>query len=93
MLDRAEFDRWRVAADDAGRAANVQADAALSNWACFLAEQAAQLAIKGLLHGIGAGAWGHDLVQLAEANREHQAHTTARRMRGKRCGTCGRSSR
>lgn len=67
MLDSNEFERWREAADVARRGAEVQAHAALHNWACFLAEQAAQLAVKALLHGIGAGAWGHDLVQLAEA--------------------------
>lgn len=38
----------------------------MHNWSCFLAEQAAQLSIKGLLHGIGGGAWGHDLVALGE---------------------------
>lgn len=66
MVDTSEFERWREAADVARRAAHVQADAALYNWACFLAEQAAQLAVKGLLHGIGAGGWRHDLVQLGE---------------------------
>lgn len=64
MLDHAEFERWRTAAEDAARAARVQADAELHNWACFMAEQSAQLAMKALLHGIGAGAWGHDLVKL-----------------------------
>lgn len=36
-------------------------------WSCFLYEQAAQLAVKGLLHGVGAGAWGHDLAALTHA--------------------------
>ncbi|HXH07561.1 MAG TPA: HEPN domain-containing protein [Vicinamibacterales bacterium] len=36
----------------------------------FLAEQSAQLAVKALLHGVGAGAWGHDLVRLGEALTE-----------------------
>lgn len=66
MVDSNEFGRWREAADVARRAGQVQADATFHNWACFLAEQAAQLAVKGLMHGIGAGAWGHDLVQLGE---------------------------
>ncbi|MGH7480835.1 MAG: HEPN domain-containing protein [Longimicrobiales bacterium] len=64
MVDRPEFERWRMAAADALRAAEVQADADLHNWSCFLAEQAAQLGVKGLLHGMGAGAWGHDLEEL-----------------------------
>jgi HEPN domain-containing protein len=67
LLDASEFARWREAAEVALRGAQVQAAAHLHNWACFLAEQGAQLAMKGLLHGIGAGAWGHDLVQLAES--------------------------
>ena len=29
-----------------------------------MAEQAAELSVKGLLHGLGRGPWGHDLVQL-----------------------------
>ncbi len=39
------------------------------NWACMIAEQAAQLAVKGLLHGVGRGdrARGHDLVRLLDA--------------------------
>jgi HEPN domain-containing protein len=69
-LDRAEFDRWRWAAADAARAASIQRAAGMHNWACFLAEQSAQLAVKGLLHGIGRGAWGHDLVALGERLRE-----------------------
>jgi HEPN domain-containing protein len=64
LLDTAEFERWLAAAEDATRAAQVQADADGHNWACFLAEQAAQLAVKALLHGVGVGAWGHDLVVL-----------------------------
>jgi HEPN domain-containing protein len=70
MLDATEFDRWRSAASGARRAADVQRDAGIHNWACFLAEQSAQLALKGLLHGIGAGAWGHDLVLLGHKAAE-----------------------
>ena len=29
--------------------------------------EAAQLALKGLLHGVGSGAWGHDLTALGAA--------------------------
>lgn len=69
MLDRPEFERWQEAADDALSGARAQHGAELDNWACFLAEQAAQLALKGLLHGVGAAAWGHDLVDLGERVR------------------------
>jgi HEPN domain-containing protein len=66
-LDEEEFHRWRDEADRALTGARLQADAGLHNWACFAAEQAAQLALKGLLHGIGLAPWGHDLVRLGEA--------------------------
>lgn len=71
LLDGAEYARWQAASEDAARAAAVQAQAGGHNWACFLAEQAAQLALKGLLHGIGAGAWGHDLVVLGGSIAKH----------------------
>jgi HEPN domain-containing protein len=63
-LDREEFQRWRDEADRALEGARLHAGAGLHNWACFGAEQAAQLAVKGLLHGLGRGPWGHDLVRL-----------------------------
>lgn len=66
LKDDAEFDRWRAEADRALAASRVQAEAGLHNWACFAAEQAAQLATKALLHGLGRGPWGHDLVRLGE---------------------------
>lgn len=70
MLDASEFDRWMGEARRALRSARVQADEDLHNWACFAAEQAAQLAIKALLHGVGAGPWGHDLVELGAKAKE-----------------------
>lgn len=69
-LDRTEFERWRGDADRAGAGARAQRDAGVHNWACFLAEQCAQLAVKGLLHGLGAAPWGHDLVRLADRMAE-----------------------
>ena len=63
-LDAEERARWRAEADRALHSARVQADADIHNWACFAAEQAAQLAVKGLLHGLGGAPWGHDLVRL-----------------------------
>jgi len=64
VLDRAEFGRWRLQADRTVEAARLVADGGSHGWACFLCEQAAQLAVKGLLHAIGEEAWGHDLPQL-----------------------------
>ena len=66
-LDQPEFARWRAAADRAAGAASAQAAAGFFEWACFLFEQGAQLAVKGILHGVGAGAWGHDLSALVAA--------------------------
>lgn len=63
-LDAPEFERWRAAAQRAFASSDIQAEAGLHEWACFLFEQSAQLAVKGLLHGLGAGAWGHDLSAL-----------------------------
>jgi HEPN domain-containing protein len=63
-LDAEEHGRWRAEADRALHGARVQAEADIFNWACFAAEQAAQLAVKGLLHGLGRAPWGHDLVRL-----------------------------
>jgi HEPN domain-containing protein len=70
VVDANEFARWRSEAGRALRSARVQAAAGLDNWACFAAEQAAQLALKGLLHGLGRAPWGHDLVQLGDRMRE-----------------------
>jgi len=64
MLDADEFARWRADAGQALGAAQTMRDTGRHNWACFLSEQAAQLALKGLLHGIGAGGFGHDLATL-----------------------------
>lgn len=63
-LDLAEFARWRQQADRALDTARLAADGDRPEWACFLSEQAAQLAVKGLLHGMAEEAWGHDLVVL-----------------------------
>jgi HEPN domain-containing protein len=64
VVDRAEFERWRDEGRRALEGARVQAKAELHNWACFLAEQASQLAVKAFLHGLGRAPWGHDLVRL-----------------------------
>lgn len=69
-LDAEEFGRWRAEADRALGGARLNEGGELHNWACFLAEQAALLALKGLLHGLGRAPWGHDLVRLGELARE-----------------------
>lgn len=70
VLDEAEFHRWRAEADNAMEGARLQREGGVFNWACFSAEQAGQLALKAVLHGVGQGPWGHDLVRLGEMLRE-----------------------
>lgn len=65
-LDSEEFKRWRAAALQAPRSAELQRDGEIYNWACFSAEQGTQLAVKGLLHGVGGAPWGHDLRALVD---------------------------
>ena len=84
-VDGPEFDRWLAEADLALESARREAGAGAHNWACFLAEQSAQLAVKGLLHGLALAPWGHDLDGLgrsvAEAGLavpEEISHTLAR---------------
>ena len=64
-FDEPELERWRRQAQVALDLASSATDTARS-WSCFLCEQGAQLALKGLLHAVGehAGAWGHDLGPL-----------------------------
>lgn len=67
-LDDVEYARWQQTAESNHRAARREADAGAHHIACTLAEQAAQCALKGLLHGLGVArdAYGHGLVRLAE---------------------------
>jgi HEPN domain-containing protein len=69
-LDRSEFERWRVQAQSAVETAILARRGGRHEWACFLSEQAAQLIVKGLLHGLGLEAWGHDLTVLCSRARE-----------------------
>jgi HEPN domain-containing protein len=55
MLDDSEFGRWREAAEDALEASRDNTKGGWHNWSCMIAEQAAQLSVKALLHGVGRG--------------------------------------
>lgn len=63
-LDASELARWRSEAEALREGARRDRAAASHSQACFRAEQAAQLAIKGLLRAVGSPAWGHDLTTL-----------------------------
>ncbi len=63
-FDGQEFSRWRAAANDAAETAHLLAGTGRHSDACFHAEQAAQLALKALLRGLGLEAWGHDVIAL-----------------------------
>lgn len=56
-LDEPEFVPWRRSADRPLEIAGVAARESAPNWACFLAEQAAQLAVKAC-----STAWGVPLA-------------------------------
>ena len=68
LFDRTEYERWLAACDDELAAARHNATGGFHHVAVLHAEQAAQCALKGLLHGVGAGAQarGHGLASLAE---------------------------
>lgn len=65
MLDEDEFDRWRAAAGETLAATRDNAERGWHNWACVMAEQAAQLAVKGLLHAWAPGGWPADTTSWA----------------------------
>ncbi len=44
MLDHDQFERWRGDATEARESGQIQCDAGKYAWACFLAEQSAQIA-------------------------------------------------
>lgn len=68
VLDVPEYDRWLGTARSARASAEGLRGLGHHNWASFQAEQAAHLAVKGLLHATGSGssAWGHDLPTLVQ---------------------------
>jgi HEPN domain-containing protein len=72
LRDEDEYERWL----DAGRSSLRMVDLAIGAGehaaACFHAEQASQLALKAVLHGLGRGdrAFGHSLVTLGRATQQ-----------------------
>jgi HEPN domain-containing protein len=66
LLDEREFERWFEAAKRSLESAEGDLDRGDYNWACFKAQQAAELAVKGLLHGLGMLAYGHSVSKLLQ---------------------------
>ena len=67
MLDASEFDRWIEASRRTFESALGDVERGDYNWACFKFQQAAELAVKGLLRGIGRPSPGHSVSRLLEA--------------------------
>jgi len=44
------------------------------NWACFKAQQAAEMAVKVLLYGLGVPAYGHSISKLLEQLRDRRSN-------------------
>src|SRR5690625_1291456 len=68
MLDYEEFERWLEASDDEADVARELVELEAYNAVVLHSEQAAQLALKGLLRGVGQAkeAWGHALAELGD---------------------------
>ncbi len=64
MLDEQEFNRWMRQAEHNLSSAERDANFKDYNWACFKAQQAAEMAVKALLLGLGQPAMGHSIVAL-----------------------------
>ena len=64
MLDKNEYLRWIVSAKKTLDSAKGDFERGDYNWACFKAQQSAELAVKALLHGLGMPAYGHSVSKL-----------------------------
>jgi len=64
MLDESEYSRWISSAKRTLESAFGDLRRGDYNWACFKAQQAAEMAVKALLHGLGLPAYGHSISKL-----------------------------
>jgi HEPN domain-containing protein len=64
MLNEKEFIRWIKTAKHALESAKLDKDNGYYNWACFKAQQAAELATKAYFYGIGEPKIGHSIAYL-----------------------------
>ncbi|WP_324736176.1 HEPN domain-containing protein [Thermococcus sp. SY098] len=66
MFDREEFIRWFKHAEYTLKSAIRDKDSGDYSWACFKAQQAAELAVKALLYGLGIMTYGHSIKKLLD---------------------------
>jgi len=64
MFDEEEYCRWMKASIRTLESAKGDLNRGDYNWACFKAHQAAEFAVKALLHGLGLSAYGHSVSGL-----------------------------
>ncbi len=58
-------DWWSQAKHDLD-ASRRTAETGIYDWACFMAQQAAEKALKALIQHLGGDAWGHSVREIAE---------------------------
>lgn len=63
-LDCDEYTRWIRQAEYTLRSIDADMSSGNYSWACFKAQQTAELALKALLRAMGRPAFGHNLVAL-----------------------------
>ncbi|BCU69953.1 HEPN domain-containing protein [Stygiolobus caldivivus] len=64
MLDTGEFDRWFKSGKLTLESARHDLGGGFYNWACFKAQQSAELAVKAYFYGIGQPKTGHTVSYL-----------------------------
>ncbi|BCU66867.1 DNA-binding protein [Sulfolobales archaeon HS-7] len=63
-MDADEFDRWFKSAKLTIDSAKHDLEGGFYNWACFKAQQSAELAVKAYFYGIGQPRTGHTVSNL-----------------------------
>lgn len=63
-FDKEEYERWLSQAKYTLESAEEDLKHGKFSWSCFKSQQAAEYAVKGLLHGVGKIPIGHSLTRL-----------------------------
>lgn len=66
LLDEPEYRRRLEAATNTLESGRGDMERGDHNWACFKAQQAAEPAVKSLLHGLGRPTYGHSVARLLD---------------------------